>query len=216
MWWRARQRRRQRDEAVKKRETVRPRKDRAAAPAYQLFQESSAGISINSNDKCGPLWHRLINSVCVWGGGGAPEQEFKSFNATGLNKCSEGACWALLCFGITTVPLHVMEQLEPFYITVKSRRLLSIQIVAPFWFVIFVQVVGDAVRVWQACWLGMIGCVLCIFKYTQEPTCRTSGLIRGNNGLEEIGEAQERERISAPPCVERTQVYFGCSLQGLS
>lgn len=47
----------------KKRETVRPRKDRAAAPAYQLFQESSAGISINSNDKCGPLWHRLINSA---------------------------------------------------------------------------------------------------------------------------------------------------------
>lgn len=63
MWRRARQRSRQRDEAVKKRETVRPRKDRTAAPAYQLFQESSAGISINSNDKCGPLWHRLINSA---------------------------------------------------------------------------------------------------------------------------------------------------------
>lgn len=99
----------------KKRETVRPRKDRAAAPAYQLFQESSAGISINSNDKCGPLWHRLINSAR---GGTRQSKNFKSFNATGLNKCSERACWALLCFGITTVPLHVMEQLEPFYITV--------------------------------------------------------------------------------------------------
>lgn len=61
--WRARQRSRRRDEAVEKRETVGPRKDRAAAPAYQLFQESSARISINSNDKCGPLWQRLINSV---------------------------------------------------------------------------------------------------------------------------------------------------------
>lgn len=58
----ARQRNRQRDEAVKEGETVRPRKDRAAAPAYQLFHETSALISINSNDKCGPLWHRLINS----------------------------------------------------------------------------------------------------------------------------------------------------------
>lgn len=42
---------------------LRPRKDRAAAPAYQLFHKSSARISINSNDKCGPLWQRLINSV---------------------------------------------------------------------------------------------------------------------------------------------------------
>lgn len=91
--WRARQESRQRDEAVEKRETVRPRKDRAAAPAYQLFQESSARISINSNDKCGPLWQRLINSARRGGrGGDSPEQEFKSFNATGLNKCSEGAC----------------------------------------------------------------------------------------------------------------------------
>lgn len=48
---------------MEKRETVGPRKDRAAAPAYQLFQESSAHISINSNDKCGPRWQRLINSV---------------------------------------------------------------------------------------------------------------------------------------------------------
>lgn len=48
---------------MEKMETVGPRKDRAAAPAYQLFQESSARISINSNDKCGPLWQRLINSV---------------------------------------------------------------------------------------------------------------------------------------------------------
>lgn len=62
MRWGARQRSRQRDGAVKKGETVRPRKDRAAAPAYQLFHETSALISINSNDKCGPLWQRLINS----------------------------------------------------------------------------------------------------------------------------------------------------------
>lgn len=62
MGWGARQRSRQRDGAVKKGETVRPRKDRAAAPAYQLFHEISALISINSNDKCGPLWQRLINS----------------------------------------------------------------------------------------------------------------------------------------------------------
>lgn len=34
-------------------ETVRPRKDRAAAPAYQLLHKTSALISINSNDKCG-------------------------------------------------------------------------------------------------------------------------------------------------------------------
>lgn len=60
--WGARQRSRQRDGAVKKGETVRPRKDRAAAPAYQLFHETSALININSNDKCGPLWQRLINS----------------------------------------------------------------------------------------------------------------------------------------------------------
>lgn len=53
---------RQGDGAVKKGETVRPRKDRAAAPAYQLLHETSAFISINSNDKCGPLWQRLINS----------------------------------------------------------------------------------------------------------------------------------------------------------
>lgn len=62
MGWEARQRSRQRDGAVKKGETVRPRKDRAAAQAYQLFHETSALISINSNDKCGPLWQRLINS----------------------------------------------------------------------------------------------------------------------------------------------------------
>lgn len=35
-------------------ETVRPRKDRAAAPAYQLLHKTSALISINSNDKCSP------------------------------------------------------------------------------------------------------------------------------------------------------------------
>lgn len=51
-----------RDGALKKEETVRPRKDRAAAPAYQLFLKTSALISINSNDKCGPLWQGLINS----------------------------------------------------------------------------------------------------------------------------------------------------------
>lgn len=62
MGWRARQRSRQRDGAVKKGETVRPRKDRAAAPAYQLLHKTSVLISINSNDKCGPLWQRLINS----------------------------------------------------------------------------------------------------------------------------------------------------------
>lgn len=62
MGWGTRQRSRQRDGAVKKGETVRPRKDRAAAPAYQLFHETSALISINSNDKCGLLWQRLINS----------------------------------------------------------------------------------------------------------------------------------------------------------
>lgn len=62
MGWGARQWSRQGDGAVKKGETVRPRKDRAAAPAYQLFHETSAFISINSNDKCGPLWQRLINS----------------------------------------------------------------------------------------------------------------------------------------------------------
>ena len=49
-------------EQFKKGETVRPRKDRAAAPAYQLFHKTSVLISMNSNDKCGPLWQRLINS----------------------------------------------------------------------------------------------------------------------------------------------------------
>lgn len=62
MEWGARQRSRQRDRALKKGETVRPRKDRAAALAYQLFHKTSALISINSNDKCGLLWQRLINS----------------------------------------------------------------------------------------------------------------------------------------------------------
>lgn len=62
MGWGARQRSRQRDGAVIKGVTVRPRKDRAAAPAYHFFHETSALISINSNDKCGPLWQRLINS----------------------------------------------------------------------------------------------------------------------------------------------------------
>lgn len=37
-------------------------KTEAASLAYQLHQDPSALISINSNDKCGQRWQRLINS----------------------------------------------------------------------------------------------------------------------------------------------------------
>lgn len=52
--------------------------------------------------------------------------------------------------------------------------------------------------VWQAGWLGMIGCVLCIFKYTQAPACRTSGFTSGNNGLGEIGSVWSDDRMWGP------------------
>lgn len=109
MGWGARQRSRQRDGAVKKGETVRPRKDRAAAPAYQLFHETSALISINSNDKCGPLWQRLINS-----------RRGETHQSKNSNHSMPQA-WTsvkrerveLHCvFGITTVALHVLKRLQ--------------------------------------------------------------------------------------------------------
>lgn len=39
-----------------------PCKTEAASLAYQVHQDPSALISINSNDKCGRHWQRLINS----------------------------------------------------------------------------------------------------------------------------------------------------------
>lgn len=80
----ARARERKRGREIGGRRSSGPQKAEAAAQAYQVHQERSELISINSNDKCGRHWQRLINSHR---GKKSRALDTKSSTARGLNKC---------------------------------------------------------------------------------------------------------------------------------
>lgn len=204
MRWGARQRSRQRDGAVKKGETVRPRKDRAAAPAYQLFHETSALISINSNDKCGPLWQRLINSRR------GETHQSKNSNHSMPRACTsvKRECVELHCvlklLQFLACPEKVTDLMSVFglRLTIFKKKIFFIYLGWALTFRKSLSLLRSnaafskySIFIWHV-WVGVIWLIrltgLFTHTHTDTQTLSSSWFIAGNNGLEKIACTEVR------------------------